>query len=250
MISVFDAHFHIFAKPFPLVPNQSYIPDPFNCSSYLQKMQPVDLLGGVLVSASFQGYDQNYLKAAIKSLGKNYVAVTQLDPKVSDAEIVELDRQGVRGIRFNLYRGDNDLLGHLEAMAKRVYALCNWHVELYLDSKIFPQIKSMIAKLPAVSIDHLGLSLGLAQLMALVERGVMVKASGFGRVNMEISEVLKKLYAVNPGALMFGSDLPSTRAPRPFQFADIQLIMNTLGEAAGQQVLYKNAMAWYKMNKL
>jgi hypothetical protein len=46
---------------------------------------------------------------------------------------------------------------------------------------------------------------------------------------------------VNPGALLFGSDLPATRAKRPFQDEDIQLVR----EIAGARALHANAFAIY-----
>jgi hypothetical protein len=104
--------------------------------------------------------------------------------------------------------------------------------------------------LPAVSIDHLGLSRsGLNSLTRLVEQGVRVKACGFGRVDFAVKPVLQDLYAVNPKALMFGTDLPSTRAPRPFHEDDIQLLIDALGQDAASNVLSRNAIEFYKLQK-
>ncbi len=44
---------------------------------------------------------------------------------------------------------------------------------------------------------------------------------------------------------MFGTDLPSTRAKRPFRFSDIELIYNIFEEKQAEKVLYKNAVDWY-----
>src|SRR5207237_1365179 len=54
------------------------------------------------------------------------------------------------------------------------------------------------------------------------------------------------LAAVSPGALLFGTALPSTRARRPFQPADIDLVVETLGEENARRALYDNAMALYR----
>jgi predicted TIM-barrel fold metal-dependent hydrolase len=45
---------------------------------------------------------------------------------------------------------------------------------------------------------------------------------------------------------MFGSDLPSTRAPRPFRDSDIDLIVEALGSDAARRVLWDNALAFYR----
>ena len=50
---------------------------------------------------------------------------------------------------------------------------------------------------------------------------------------------------VDPGALIFGTDLPGTRAQRPFEEADIDLILEALGEPLANRVLHDNALDWY-----
>lgn len=134
----------------------------------------------------------------------------------------------------------------MEYFAKRVYELVNWHTELYIDSKQLPEITATVEKLPAVSIDHLGLSkAGLKNVLSLAAQGVRVKATGFGRLDFDPAEAIRSIYAVNPDALMFGTDLPSTRAERPFQLSDVDMIMHTLEETQAEKVLYKNALEWY-----
>ena len=108
------------------------------------------------------------------------------------------------------------------------------------------EIAPTIEKLPAISIDHLGLSEeGLPHLLRLVEKGVRVKATGFGRVELDVEHALKSIYAVNPEALMFGTDLPSTRAKRPFAHADIELIQELFDPMSAEKILYQNAMNFY-----
>jgi predicted TIM-barrel fold metal-dependent hydrolase len=60
---------------------------------------------------------------------------------------------------------------------------------------------------------------------------------------------LKDLYAANPECLMFGSDLPSTRAARPYSDRDFKLVIDTLGEEAAKQVIYKNAINFYRIGQ-
>jgi hypothetical protein len=104
--------------------------------------------------------------------------------------------------------------------------------------------------LPAISIDHLGLSkAGFPTLLKLTEKGVRVKATGFGRVDFDVRPALSELYTANPRALMFGTDLPSTRAPRPYLDSDYTLILETLGEEKAADVFHKNAIAFYRPKK-
>jgi len=246
--SIFDAHFHIIDPRFSLVPNWGYLPDRYTISDYRERMKDYDLRGGAVVSGSFQTFDQDYLFDALSRLGPGFVGVTQLPASVSDEELLELDGVGVRAVRFNLKRGGSEGVKHLDSMARRVHELVGWHVELYADAKDLQDLFPVLVTLPAVSIDHLGLSAaGFPTLLGLAEQGVRVKACGFGRVDFDVSTALKSLYAANPECLMYGSDLPSTRAARPYSDRDYQLIIDTLGEDAADQVFFTNAIDFYRI---
>jgi len=245
---LFDAHFHIIDPRFALVPNRGYLPDRYTSRDYLERMKDYDLIGGAVISGSFQAFDQDYLVDALSRLGPNFVGVTQLPVTVSDEELQELDTAGVRAVRFNLKRGGSEDVRHLDAMARRVHELLGWHVELYVDSAELGELVPILTALPAVAIDHLGLSrVGLKTLIRLAERGVKVKATGFGRVDFNVPQALRDLHAANPGALMFGSDLPSTRAARPYSDNDFRLVSEALGEEAAHRVFTKNAKEFYRV---
>jgi predicted TIM-barrel fold metal-dependent hydrolase len=246
-IRVFDSHFHIIDHRFPLVPNNGFIPEEFTCEDYLERTKGLLLTGGAVVSGSFQAFDQTYLFDALHRLGPRFVGVTQLPVSVSDEEVIRLDGLGVRAVRFNLKRGGAENIKHLGEMALRVYDLVRWHVELYVDSKELIDLRDRLLKLPAVVIDHFGLSkIGFYSLLSMVEQGVHVKATGFGRIDFDVKDALLAISAANPNALMFGTDLPSTRAPRPYRDEDVNLILDVLGEKMGRKVLYENAVAFYR----
>lgn len=44
---------------------------------------------------------------------------------------------------------------------------------------------------------------------------------------------------------MFGTDLPSTWARRPFADGDLDPVLEALGEQLGRQVLHDNAASFY-----
>ncbi|WP_342561372.1 amidohydrolase family protein [Paenibacillus sp. FSL R7-0345] len=246
MRTAFDAHLHIIDPRFPLIENQGFLPEPFTCRDYLDSAGELELKGGAVVSGSFQGFDQSYLIDSLQTLGPNFVGVTQLPHDTSDEELLKLHAYGVRAVRFNVRRGGSEDLSQLDYMARRVYELAGWHTELYIDSVNLPDIVPVLAALPAVSVDHLGLSQdGFHHLLALVDQGIRVKATGFGRVTLDVPQALSAIAAVNPDALMFGTDLPSTRARRPYHPADIELIYETLGDWLADKALYQNAADWY-----
>ena len=245
-MKIFDAHFHIIDFNFPIIENQGYLPPNYLVEDYQNDVNHFNVLGGAIVSGSFQCYDQRYLLNSLKKLGPTFCGVTQLPFTVTDDEILYLNEKGVKALRFNIQRGGSEGLSQLDYFARRVYELVGWHSELYIDAKELPEIASIIVKLPAIPIDHLGLSEeGLPHLLKLVDKGVHVKATGFGRVELNVENALKSIFETNPDALMFGTDLPSTRAKRPFEYQDIELIQHIFDEQATDKILYTNALKWY-----
>ncbi len=243
---MFDAHVHVIDPRFPLIENQGYLPDHYTIADYRKRMARFDVDGGAVVSGSFQGADDRYLTTALAELGPGWVGVINLHPDATDEQILELDRAGVRALRFNLKRAAVDIVT-LTMQALRAHELAGWHVELYIDGSMLGSLEPVISKLPSLSIDHLGMSDDcLPYLLDLVDRGARVKASGFGRVSMDVPTALRRIHAVNPDALMFGSDLPGTRAGRPFRDSDIELIGDAVG-ADMYKVLGDNARAFYRL---
>ncbi|MFJ8459168.1 amidohydrolase family protein [Lysinibacillus xylanilyticus] len=245
-MKIFDAHFHIIDFEYPVTENQGYVPPSYVVEDYQKDTATYTIGGGAIVSGSFQGFDQGYLVNALEKMGSAFCGVTQLPFSVTDDEIIDLHKKGVRALRFNVKRGGSEDLSKLDYFARRVHDLAGWHSELYIDAKDLLDIAPTIEKLPAISIDHLGLSEeGLPHLLKLVEKGVRVKATGFGRVELDVENALKSIYATNPEALMFGTDLPSTRAKRPFAYADVELIQELFDAMAAEKILYQNAMNFY-----
>jgi predicted TIM-barrel fold metal-dependent hydrolase len=239
-VPIFDAHFHVIDPRFPLVPNQGYLPEPFTVSDYRSRVAGLDVAGGAVVSGSFQAFDQTYLIDALRQLGPDFVGVANVPLDISDGEVLALAEAGVRAFRVNLFRGAD--IAQL-ALAPRLHELAGWHLEVYLDARDLPELAPKLAVAPRLVIDHLGMTqAGLPALLELVKDGAYVKASGFGRIDVDPYSALKAIATLNPAAPLFGSDLPGTRAPRAFEAADIELI----GEAAGERALYDNALALYR----
>lgn len=246
-MKLFDAHLHIFDPRYPLQVNERYLPASFTCVDYLQRMKAHNLCGGAVVSASFQGFDQDYLVNALQTLGPAFVGVTQLPPTVSDQDILNLHNAGVRALRFNMKRGVLQDSANITSIALRANELCGWHAEFYIDASDLDDIYGLLVKLPAICIDHLGLTkTGFQTLLKLVEKGAHVKASGFGRADFDVGEALQQIYSMNPTALMFGTDLPSTRAPRAFHDDDVNLVRDLFSENNIENIFYNNAIGFYK----
>jgi predicted TIM-barrel fold metal-dependent hydrolase len=246
---LFDAHFHIIDPRFPLVPNNGYLPGPFTAVDYRERVEALDVTGGAVVSGSFQAFDQDYLKDALAQLGPGFVGVTQMPADTGDDDILALDQACVRAVRFNLYRGGSATLADVDTLTRRAHEVAGWHSEFYLDAAELPELESTLAALPQISVDHLAMSDDTSgALLRLVETGTVVKATGFGRIGVTDPDALMRaIVDVNPAALIFGSDLPSTRAAIPFRDSDIDRVTSAVGAEHADAVLDGNARRFYRL---
>jgi predicted TIM-barrel fold metal-dependent hydrolase len=245
---LFDSHCHIIDHRFPIVPNQGYTPPNFPLEDYLAQVKPLGVVAGAVVSGSFQANDQTYLMDILPKLGTGWVGVTQIPNDYPDAEIVKLNAIGIRAVRFNVFRGRIDSVDEIAALSKRAHAVAGWHSEIYADAAALKPHVDKLTKLPQFSIDHLGMTEeGLPVLLDLVAAGWKVKATGFGRVKMDVPKVLEAVAKKSPDALVFGTDIPSTRAQRPFLASDIDLIEKVIGPELARKAFWDNPLALYRV---
>lgn len=252
MQKIFDSHFHIIDPKYPLQANQGFIPDYYTVKNYIKELNEmsIEVTGGAIVSGSFQGYHQDYFSEAISQLGNNFVGITQLPFNSTDEEILRLNNLGIKGIRFNLYRGLSASPKKIKRLSERVYKLCKWKTELYVNLRtINEDLEELIFTLPKASIDHLGMhECSIDKLKKIVNADIPIRLTGFGRVDYErekIRELIATLYRENPNCLMFGSDLPSTRANYRFSYNDIKLIKETVNREAQDRIFFLNGEGWY-----
>lgn len=245
-MKIFDSHFHIINPEFPLFENNGYLPLNFTIEDYQKKTQDLGIVGGAVVSGSFQKFDQEYLIDALNKLGKNYFGVANIPMHMRLADLEKLNKSNIVGVRFNVKRGGSEGIDNLVELSNRLFDKYNWHTELYIDSKDLKELNPILMDIPKFSIDHLGLSKeGILSLYHWAEKGVKIKASGFGRINFDPITVMKNIYSINPTSLMFGTDLPSTRANIPFSVKDVELIKENFTELEQQNIFYRNSEEWY-----
>lgn len=266
-MDIIDSHFHIIGAR-DLQPEKAFAPPPFTVDRYLQltdRMADADrwsrVIGGVVVGGSAQTREET-LAEALEELelearsrgfsreeGRNFIGIITGTTDLGADRVLALDAKGVRGIRFNLFKGQEIAVGDLENLARKVHDLAGWTTEVYFDVSSRPEVADLLPNLPAVAIDHLGMSApGVDRVVELAGEGVRVKASGFGRLEFPVADALERIHAANPRALMFGTDLPGTHAARRFDRSDVDVILDVLGEWEMPRVMRDNSLAFHKFD--
>src|SRR5690606_38761131 len=139
------------------------------------------------------GYDLAPTLDALDRGAGQYRAVALLEPDTTDARIAELDRRGVRAVRYHFVAHlANAGWNELAAMAPRIAAY-GWHICVHADAARLPRPLGLLRtlRLPCV-IDRMGRApasegVGGGAFPALLglrdHPGAWVKRSGLDRVS-------------------------------------------------------------------
>lgn len=155
-----DAHCHVFGPGavFPFAPERKYTP----CDASKEQLYALrDHLGfarNVVVQATCHGADNRAMVDAVRSAGGRARGVATVRRDITDAQLAELDRAGVRGVRFNFVKRLVDFTpkDELLEIAGRIAPL-GWHVVIYFEAVDLPELWDFFTALPTVVVvDHMG----------------------------------------------------------------------------------------------
>ncbi len=155
-----DAHCHVFGPGdvFPYAPERKYTP----CDAPKEKLWELrDHLGferNVIVQATCHGADNRALVDALNDAKGRARGVATVTRDVSERELHELHKVGVRGVRFNFVKRLVDALpfDSLGTIAGRIEPL-GWHIVIYFEAAELPELLDFFTSLPTtVVVDHMG----------------------------------------------------------------------------------------------
>ena len=230
---VCDCHSHVYGPfaQFPLSEDRIFDPPESPIESLEAVWKASGISRAVLVQGSACGNDHRAMLHAIARDPERRRGVAILDETVSDSELADLHRGGVRAIRVNwvkhLLRSSTEspssMLNSAGNLARRVFAL-GWHIEVHVDPDSLDMVEQLeIAPSQIIVIDHVGrvdATLGLGQpgfhrLQSLLDREhIWVKLSGADRASSRASSLsaaagfLASLASQVPDRCVWGLDWP------------------------------------------
>lgn len=155
-----DAHCHVFGpgNEFPYAPERKYTP----CDASKQQLFALrDHLGftrNVVVQATCHGADNRALLDCLRASDGRARGVATVRRSITDADLDAMDRDGVRGVRFNFVKRLVDFTprDELAEIAARIARL-GWHVVVYFEAADLPELWDFFSALPTVVVvDHMG----------------------------------------------------------------------------------------------
>ncbi|MGL6201502.1 MAG: amidohydrolase family protein [Lachnospiraceae bacterium] len=152
-----DCHHHIFDPvKFPYVPTDIRNQPPATVEAYKMLQKKLGLTRNVIVTPSAYGTDNSCTLDALKQMGSNARAVVVIDNDITDKELQSMDASGVKGIRFNITRGQDSNLDNIRLLAERI-ADYNWHICFWMNADLTVEMESFLWELPCqIVFDHRG----------------------------------------------------------------------------------------------
>lgn len=257
-----DCHVHIYEpERFPLTQQIARA----SWSDYRDVQQRLGLERAVLVQANGYGFDIRCLLDALSQAGDAARGIAVIKPDITDEQLVELHRNGVRGVRFMLIPNAQGALGWeaLEPISARIAEL-GWVINLQVDGRLLADYEQRLRALPsALSIDHTGKFLepvgtdhiGFKSLLRLLDTGnVWVKVSApyetskTGAPHYEdVSQLARSLVQIHPDRCLWASNWPHPgRDPMPDDLAMLDLLSEWAPDTQGRRkILVDNPAQLY-----
>lgn len=218
-----DCHHHIYDFRFPVDPNSTLRHPDATVADYRLLQKRLGTTRNVIVQPSTYGVDNSGLVESLKEFGlKTTRGIAVVNTSVTDAELAELDKVGVRGIRFNMsVPGEATNMDMVQTLAQRVNEL-GWHIQVVAKPDKILAGKDVWSSVPCpVVFDHLGHITSVDQpafevILNLLREGKgWVKLSGayilskVGSPTYADRTIVAKAYVNEvPGQLVWGSDWP------------------------------------------
>jgi 2-pyrone-4,6-dicarboxylate lactonase len=155
-----DAHCHVFGPQaaFPFSGKAKYLPQDAGPDMLFALRDRLGFARNVIVQASCHGTDNRATVDAIAKSNGRARGIAVVDPAISDAELEQLHRDGIRGVRFNFLKRlvDDAPKDKFLDVARRIVPL-GWHVVIYFEADILEELRPFLDAIPTlIVVDHMG----------------------------------------------------------------------------------------------
>jgi predicted TIM-barrel fold metal-dependent hydrolase len=260
-----DCHFHTYDKRFPAVAGATLLPEDASPDDYRALQRRIGTTRGVIIQPSTYGTDNRLQIASRQALGpENFRVVAVVAEGAPDAELRQLNEQGVRGVRFNLGFPGVLTVASLKVLAPRLADL-GWTCQINMRPKQIEENGDLLTSLPGKLVfDHLaqvpqpgGLESAPYRIIrGLLDRGkTWVKLSGAyvssksGPPDYADAGAVAAAYVkAAPERMVWGSDWPhpSEREQKPDDGRLFDLLADWAGsEGALKRILVTNPADLY-----
>ena len=265
-----DVHFHVFGPPHIISysENRRYTPPAAPLEHYIALMDQLGIDRGVMVHPSVHADDLAVTYDTLRRASDRLRGMIRSDPKMTPADYTDLDRIGVRGLRFNFIEEHGGVFNRAEfAAIGQLAATANWCVCVHADGSTLAEYAEELRVCPApVLIDHMGRvdgRKGIEQpafqtiLQLMDEPNLWIKISGADRMMSrgstfeQVVPFARSLVARAPDRVVWGTDWPHSMIFKPNAMPNDGDLVNMLlelvpDEAQRKHVLVDNAARLFR----
>ncbi len=155
-----DAHCHVFgpSPEFPFAPERKYTPCNAGKDQLFALRDHLGFARNVIVQATCHGKDNRAMVDACRAAGELARGIASVGADITEAEIDEMDKAGVRGVRFNFVKR------LVDATPKEVFLSIadkikgfGWHIVVYFEAQDLEELEPFLKQLPTtLVVDHMG----------------------------------------------------------------------------------------------
>jgi 2-pyrone-4,6-dicarboxylate lactonase len=154
-----DAHCHVFGPEavFPFAPARKYTPCDAPKETLFGRRDYLGFDKNVIVQATCHNTDNRGLGDALVNSNGKAKGVAFLDESFTDDQLAELDRAGVKGVRFNFIKRlvDSTPKDVMQRIAARIARL-GWHIVIYFEHADLDEMGPFLKSLPTTLVfDHM-----------------------------------------------------------------------------------------------
>ncbi len=157
-----DGHVHVFeqGQQYPSVPKPHYTLPDGGLTKLVRMGEAMSLRRFAIVQPSYYGTNNRCMLDALDKLGARGRGVAMVEDSISDDELLQMDRLGVRALRLDLFLRAQwpltDIVAYIKRSVRKAKPL-GWHLQFYTPGRV---VRDLIPYLAEVEIDfvidHMG----------------------------------------------------------------------------------------------
>ena len=225
-----DTHVHVFEPGYPLSPARGYTPPPSTLADLRHLHTALGIERVVFTQPSIYGIDNSAILDAMAALNRETPgrgrAIVACDMNVTDKQLEDWDKAGVRGVRLNTDNkgGMPIAFDDIPELSARIRPF-GWHLEFLFPGKdileLMPLFRSLTVPLSIAHFAYQPASAGVQAkgfqaLLELARAGnTWIKISGANRVSRgdlppydDVAPMARALVEAGPGRILWGTDWP------------------------------------------
>lgn len=155
-----DAHCHVFGPmaEFPFAHQRKYTPCDAGKAPLYALRDHLGFTRNVIVQATCHGIDNSAMVDACRSAGDLARGIASVSADITRAEIAEMHKAGVRGVRFNFVKRlvDDTPKEVFLSIAEKIKSF-GWHIVVYFEAQDLEDLEPFLKQLPTIIVvDHMG----------------------------------------------------------------------------------------------